>query len=445
MECTACHESKHALFCKRCLNQGLKNHTDANHILTTQLKASRTRCQRILSSSPSPGLDAHRSLAGRVYELETQNRALGDAIHRQTTTRNNARRLALCAQRQDILRRRAHLARARAHLPDDDGGGASVRESIASTVRARESLAGRITHARRVLVRAALDVFGVRPSPSGGQEEWEVAGIRMPPPGRFTEYPSTHLNASFDHLVHLLGLITRYLDVQLPFPAQWQGLSPSTALSPSFDPEAASPRGDPALSRPAARTPHIGKLLLSAGPSLPFLRLSPTDTADFPQTMMHRRAMLYVSSSREKWKRRQQRRDPGPPSSRSGGGGGGSEGRDKHRDKEEHLVLGYTMLLLDLIYLGSTQGLPVWGEEQALPHPLEVLDSLRHAEDLGRASHTTPDQLRTITLPCNPTTVHASAARAFAQDPPGRVIKERRRREKQADDVELGGDDWDLV
>lgn len=179
--------------------------------------------------------------------------------------------------------------------------------------------------------------------------------------------------------------------------------------------------------------------------------------------------MLYVSSSREKWKRRQQRRDPGPPSSRSGGGGGGSEGRDKHRDKEEHLVLGYTMLLLDLIYLGSTQGVPVWGEEQALPHPLEVLDSLRHAEDLGRyvsplriplphltapppppppsrsASHTTPDQLRTITLPCNPTTVHASAARAFAQDPPGRVIKERRRREKQADDVELGGDDWDLV
>lgn len=151
----------------------LKNHTDANHILTTQLKASRTRCARILSTSP--GLDAHRSLAGTIHQLETQNRALDGDTQRLSAARKT-RLVSLRARKEGILRRREALRSVR--LPDPS----VVREEIATIQRATSRLGEEITHARRILVREALDVFGIRQV----EEEWHVAGLRMPAPARFT-------------------------------------------------------------------------------------------------------------------------------------------------------------------------------------------------------------------------------------------------------------------
>lgn len=151
----------------------MKNHTEANHILTTQLKASRTRCERILSASP--GLDAHRQLAADIYTLETQNTALEDHVHRSSTARTK-RLTSLRARKEEITRRRQTLRSLR--LPQTD----EIRETITSTERTTQKLEEEVTHARRILVREALDVFALRPA----DDDWEIAGLRMPAPARFT-------------------------------------------------------------------------------------------------------------------------------------------------------------------------------------------------------------------------------------------------------------------
>lgn len=189
----------------------------------------------------------------------------------------------------------------------------------------------------------------------------------------------------FDHLVHLLGLITAYLDVQLPFVPQWQGLSSNHVpgsrdgeKTPQRDTTTTNPRSP--INAPTRRTPHIGKIFLSATPAIPFIHLpSPASTTtDEPLPILQKRAMLYVSSSRDKWRRRQRKlhaAHPGEPEEKA---------RDKHRDKEDHLNLAYSMLLLDLLYLGKTQGVPSpdIGEE-AQVNPLRLLHDLGHSEELG--------------------------------------------------------------
>lgn len=206
-------------------------------------------------------------------------------------------------------------------------------------------------------------------------------------PARLIEYSATHLNAVFEHLVHLVSTITGYLDLVLPFTPQWQGLSSSAA--------AAGTGREPGLTNvpKTVRAPHVGKIFLSAATNIPFIHSPPLapptptptltpgeDPRHFLATLQ-KRALLYVSSSREKYKRRQ-RKHPTPEPDIS---------RDKQRDKEDHLNLAYSMLLLDLVYLAQTQGVGWvldaleagvggWG----VVCPLRLVDDLRWSDGLGR-------------------------------------------------------------
>lgn len=179
------------------------------------------------------------------------------------------------------------------------------------------------------------------------------------------------------------------MDVQLPFVPQWQGLS-SNHTPGSRDGEGTQEKDTAATTTTTRRSagssanegtrrkPHVGKIFLSATTTLPFIHLPSTSAnEDEPLPILQKRAMLYVSSSRDKWRRRQRKQH------HVHAGEVEEKGRDKHRDKEDHLNLAYSMLLLDLLYLATTQGVlfPDTGEAQV--NPLRLLHDLRHSEELG--------------------------------------------------------------
>lgn len=58
----------------------------------------------------------------------------------------------------------------------------SLRASIKQVHSQQQVITSRIIHARRVLVREAVNVFGVRQRSSG---DWEIADIRLPDPENF--------------------------------------------------------------------------------------------------------------------------------------------------------------------------------------------------------------------------------------------------------------------
>jgi hypothetical protein len=397
----------------------LKKHTEANQILTTQLKASRTRSERILNGGPSSSrsLDADRAISARVSQLATQNALLAEEVQRQREA-GKEKTQTLRARKEAVLQRRKALALAAAN----HGQKRNLVAEIEETRRATLLLGQRLRHARRVLVLETIDIFGVKRAPKEDPKgkgkmvahDWEIVGLTMPPPERFiggfvsaavsrsaadrqTEYTSGHINAVFEHLVHLLVTITEYLDIVLPFTPQWQGIasaSDDAIASTSFTPQTR-------MQTPTrSNTRHIGRIHLSASQTLPFIRSSQNTVAlathdvTTPPTLQ-KRALLHVSSSREKWKRRQRKHpDQTPlPSSEITTARGT---RDKHREKEDHLNLAYTLLLLDVLYIAETQGV-MWfkdtprarstkegGATGPLVSPLRLIDDLRWSEGLGR-------------------------------------------------------------
>lgn len=195
----------------------------------------------------------------------------------------------------------------------------------------------------------------------------------------------------------------------MPFTPQWQGVASTVdnAADEAGSHGSKSGYGSatlltqsrmPTTIRSATR--HIGRIHLSASTNIPFIRF-PQDSAALSTSesaippALQKRALLYVSSSREKWKRRQRKHpDQAPqPSSETTAPRGT---RDKHQEKEDHLNLSYTMLLLDLMYLAQTQGV-TWLKDALeasrlndgsaaglMVSPLRLIDDLRWSEGLGR-------------------------------------------------------------
>lgn len=284
-------------------------------------------------------------------------------------------------------------------------------------------------------------------------------------------------------MIHLLWTVTGYLDLVLPFTPQWQGSAQSTAMdvSPADDAAAGSlvdfasldqyvmdwkgsglqyassalnafgravPRGvqnetkpnaNPLASQPnkwttvvaessemhhsipkqQIRTPHIGKIFITATGTMPYLRLPADDTAVPQDTevlpnqnqFLQKRPLLNVSSSRDKWKKRQWKREAQlkVQTDHQSAGDQQRDGkepvpavRDKHKEKEDHLNLAYAMLMMDVVYIARSQGV-LWVKEildeagdggdasrvqkaihSLMANPLRLLDDLRWSPGLGR-------------------------------------------------------------
>ncbi|RXK35678.1 hypothetical protein M231_07051 [Tremella mesenterica] len=88
------------------------------------------------------------------------------------------------------------------------------KPSISPSPRSFPDLTKFFVRARVVLIREAINVFGLRRRSTG---EWEIAGNVLPPSDEFRQYPSSVINAALVHTVHLLSLLTSYLSIALPY------------------------------------------------------------------------------------------------------------------------------------------------------------------------------------------------------------------------------------
>lgn len=111
--------------------------------------------------------------------------------------------------RSDYLQRAQVIENAKRDRPN----AADLRANIALVRSKQHEVGKRIIHARRVLVREVVDVFGVQ-----RRKNWEIAGLQLPSsPELFRLEPSLHINAIVLHIIHLLSLMTRYLSISIPF------------------------------------------------------------------------------------------------------------------------------------------------------------------------------------------------------------------------------------
>ncbi|KAI9487929.1 UV radiation resistance protein/autophagy-related protein 14 [Zychaea mexicana] len=88
---------------------------------------------------------------------------------------------------------------------------ADCANDIEHTTKRWHRLHKSIVKARSVLVRETITLFEFKP---GVVEDSSSPAIMA----TATKYSKEELNAAIGHLTHMLGLITRYLGVKLPFP-----------------------------------------------------------------------------------------------------------------------------------------------------------------------------------------------------------------------------------
>lgn len=93
------------------------------------------------------------------------------------------------------------------HIPALTGDLDAIKDNLSETARANSQVYSQLVHARRVLVSEAISIFGIQRidsmdtplsaaakrrgrGPDGrsssAEEEWEIAGLQMPSPERFT-------------------------------------------------------------------------------------------------------------------------------------------------------------------------------------------------------------------------------------------------------------------
>ena len=268
---------------------------------------------------------------------------------------------------------------------------------------------------------------------------------------------SNHLNAVLSHTLHLLHLLSLYLTIRLPFTWAWSDSPAGPAAStskPGFEVYPAAEAGR-----------MIGKPVFTAGESLAFGRSVPLRRVDRGETraehpvkrvtsdddavfedddesnhgqnvgsdeqdspdwaddedlrLWRKKAVLYVSTSREKWKRRQSLLQPpvstsvqprektksidreGPAPRGSPPLGEGKDAvksekqakRDKYQVKEDQMILAYAMLCYDVDCLAWMNGVDLadrGGDEvdwDRVLNPLRLIWESVESETLGGSVH----------------------------------------------------------
>ncbi|ORY27678.1 UV radiation resistance protein and autophagy-related subunit 14-domain-containing protein [Naematelia encephala] len=179
--CPACQYTKSALYCASCIREGVAKHHQLSNDLRAQGAASSQRARSLIEQPR--GIDSWRQLRAQVANAEQRCARLRRAIAKiPDATAPNSRYVAQSSSVENAFLRIRHQ---------------------------QDEVSRRLVHARCVLVREALAVFGVQRD--------AIAGLPLPPPQMFRLYPATHINAAVLHTLHLLSLLTRYLSIALPF------------------------------------------------------------------------------------------------------------------------------------------------------------------------------------------------------------------------------------
>ncbi|WVQ83499.1 hypothetical protein IAT38_005640 [Cryptococcus sp. DSM 104549] len=231
--CPLCHSDQNPLYCPGCLHEGIvefqrklaKSQAEIDGIVhqSSQLLAGPSRQPQSsgsrhliggigLGGGSSRGVNAWRELRADVAARERRCAELRRKVAEKEAEIVSARR--------HISTTSAHSRRATlASLQAGPSPSTSLQAAIKRVKVQQRETTYRIVHARQVLVREAVTVFGVwqRSGTAGQPGEWEIAGLVLPSPERFRLHPSANINAAISHTVHLLSLITRYLSITLPF------------------------------------------------------------------------------------------------------------------------------------------------------------------------------------------------------------------------------------
>ncbi|WVQ77794.1 hypothetical protein IAR50_007484 [Cryptococcus sp. DSM 104548] len=239
--CPCCQLDQHPLYCASCLREGIALHNELLNNLQTRIDAIVSQSAGLLESGTHPagssrqksrGVNSWRELKAEVADRERRCARLKRKIAEKEKAAEEARKRVA---HSTAPQRRETLSQVKAH----SSPATYLQQSINRTRMRQQDTTARIIHARQVLVREAVAVFGLCARPSG---EWEIAGLVLPDPERFRLHSSYNINAALLHTIHLLSLITSYLAIDLPF----------LPLPP-----------------PPLEKPHIGRPLIK--PNLPFV------------------------------------------------------------------------------------------------------------------------------------------------------------------------------
>ncbi|WVW79679.1 hypothetical protein I302_101648 [Kwoniella bestiolae CBS 10118] len=208
-ECPCCQQRQHPLYCAACLREGIALHNEALKNIQAQIdsivaKATSTLGgppQSTASISTQKGLTAWRLLRA---ELDDKERRCADLKRLIRQRENNI------LTGDALHQRRSNLETLRSSPSPE----ITLKNAIKRCEDEQRTASYHIVNARRVLVREAVNVFGLS---KGAVGEWTIAGLTLPSPDALRLYPSTHVNAALFHTIHLLALITSYLSINLPF------------------------------------------------------------------------------------------------------------------------------------------------------------------------------------------------------------------------------------
>ncbi|OCF34530.1 hypothetical protein I317_03632 [Kwoniella heveanensis CBS 569] len=229
--CPVC-QSQHPLFCASCLRESISFSEERLRDIQAQIDAITHQSRLLLQggSGTGPLINPSRSpypVPSRISAIAGPSRGVNAWRELRADVAERERR---CTQlRRDISEREARIAESRATIAKSSVG--SRRASLAALksdpspttalqnaikrCRSRQAeVSSNMIHARLVLVREAVALFGVR---QRGKGEWEIASLLLPSPEAFRLYPSVSINAALSHTVHLLSLLTTYLSITLPF------------------------------------------------------------------------------------------------------------------------------------------------------------------------------------------------------------------------------------
>ncbi|WVQ94346.1 hypothetical protein IAU59_001425 [Kwoniella sp. CBS 9459] len=243
-KCPCCQLQQHPLYCTSCLREGIALHNDILRNLQAQIDAIILKSKLLLNGNQdrqdasrlpgtitlrpaaipgaglSRGVNAWRELRADVAEREKRcarlkkdiaERELRISREAEDQKADQASSLARTSiAESSATTRRANLATLKA----EPSPSIALQESINRCRTRQAEVSSNIIHARLVLVREAVAVFGVRQRSS---KEWEIASLVLPSPEAFRLYPSASVNAALSHTIHLLSLLTTYLSIALPF------------------------------------------------------------------------------------------------------------------------------------------------------------------------------------------------------------------------------------
>ncbi|OCF78373.1 hypothetical protein I204_00313 [Kwoniella mangroviensis CBS 8886] len=213
--CPCCHQQQHPLYCAACLREGIALHNEALKNIQAQIDSIIANATILLNGPQDPtgsrniirGQNAWRTVRAEVDEKEQRCAEL------RRTIRNKESKIETSKKRisdRTISQRRANLNSLQSSAKPE----ASFRNAIKRCEEQQRDIGYHIINARRVLVREAVNVFGLKKKSIG---EWTIAGLTLPSPDALRLYPSTHINAALLHTIHLVSLITSYLSITLPF------------------------------------------------------------------------------------------------------------------------------------------------------------------------------------------------------------------------------------